>query len=575
MALLGAPLVRAWAQGVSSRGVKAQPRGKPSGLPFNACFTDVASQAGLHAPLIYGPVEHKTYIMETVGCGCAFFDYDNDGWLDVFLLSGTRFEGSPEGAINRLYHNNRDGTFTDVTEKSGLGRSGWASAVALGDYNNDGFDDLFVTYWGQNVLYRNNGDGTFTDVTEKAGLLNADVRWGAGCTFIDYDRNGRLDLFVSNYLDFDINKIPKPGENANCNWKGIPVNCGPRGLPPGFLTLYHNNGDGTFADVSVKSGVSKVKGSYAMTSVAADFDNDGWPDIYIACDSTPSFLLKNNHDGTFTDVGLESGVALNEDGMEQAGMGLGISDYNLDGSLDILKTHFADDTAVLYRNDGKGNFEDVTNSAGLGVETRFISWGAGIFDLDNDGYPDLFWVTGSVYPEIEKVLPNYPFKSPRIVFRNLKNGKFEELLDQAGPGIAAAHASRGCAFGDFDNDGDIDILIMNLNEPPSLLRNDVTGHNHWIKVKLVGSKSNRTALGARVTAHYGGKVQAQEVQSQASFYSVNDLRLHFGLGDAEKVDLDIRWPNGGTERISGVPADRLVIIREGSGIVKTDLFRKS
>ena len=575
MALLGAPLVRAWAQGVSSRGVKAQPRGKPSGLPFNACFTDVASQAGLHAPLIYGPVEHKTYIMETVGCGCAFFDYDNDGWLDVFLLSGTRFEGAPEGAINRLYHNNRDGTFTDVTERSGLGRSGWASAVAVGDYNNDGFDDLFVTYWGQNVLYRNNGDGTFTDVTEKAGLLNADVRWGAGCTFIDYDRNGRLDLFVSNYLDFDINKIPKPGENANCNWKGIPVNCGPRGLPPGFLTLYHNNGDGTFADVSVKSGVSKVKGSYAMTSVAADFDNDGWPDIYIACDSTPSFLLKNNHDGTFTDVGLESGVALNEDGMEQAGMGLGISDYNLDGSLDILKTHFADDTAVLYRNDGKGNFEDVTNSAGLGVETRFISWGAGIFDLDNDGYPDLFWVTGSVYPEIEKVLPNYPFKSPRIVFRNLKNGKFEELLDQAGPGIAAAHASRGCAFGDFDNDGDIDILIMNLNEPPSLLRNDVTGHNHWIKVKLVGSKSNRTALGARVTAHYGGKVQAQEVQSQASFYSVNDLRLHFGLGDAEKVDLDIRWPNGGTERISGVPADRLVIIREGSGIVKTDLFRKS
>lgn len=575
MGLLGVPVVTAWGQGVSSRGVKPQPRGKPSGLPFNACFKDVAEQAGLHAPLIYGPADHKTYIVETVGCGCAMFDYDNDGWLDIFLLSGTRFENPPQGAINRLYHNNRDGTFTDVTEKSGLGRSGWASSVAVGDFNNDGFEDLFITYWGQNALYRNNGDGTFTDIAEKAGLLHSGTRWGAGCTFIDYDRNGHLDLFVSNYLEFDINKIPKPGENANCNWKGIPVNCGPRGLPPGFLALYHNNGDGTFTDVSERSGVTKATGSYCMTTVAADFDNDGWPDIYIACDSTPSFLLKNNHDGTFTDVGLESGVALNEDGMEQAGMGLGIGDYNLDGSLDILKTHFADDTAVLYRNDGKGSFEDVTNSAGLGVETRFISWGAGMFDLDNDGYPDLFWVTGSVYPEIEKALPSYPSRSPRIVFRSLKNGKFEELLDQAGPGVAAAHASRGCAFGDFDNDGDLDILIMNLNEPPSLLRNDVTGHNHWLKVKLIGTKSNRSAIGARVTARYGGKIQAQEVLSQASFYSANDVRLHFGLGAVEKADLEIRWPNGGTEKISNVSADRLVTIREGSGTIKSEAFKKA
>jgi enediyne biosynthesis protein E4 len=573
LGLLGVPVVRAWGQGVSSRGVKPQPRGKPSGLPFNACFVDVAEKAGLHAPLIYGTAEHKTYILETAGCGCAFFDYDNDGWLDIFLLSGTQLEGTPKGATNRLYKNNRDGTFTDVTEKSGLRRTGWASSVAIGDYDNDGFDDLFITYYGQNVLYRNNGDGTFTDVTEKAGLLHAGIRWGAGCTFVDYDRNGFLDLCVSNYLEFDMNKVPKPGESAYCNWKGIPVNCGPRGLPPGSVNLYHNNGDGTFTDVSVKSGVSKAKGSYCMTTVAADFDNDGWTDIYVACDSTPSFLLKNNHDSTFTDIGLESGVALNEDGMEQAGMGLGIGDYNLDGNLDILKTHFADDTAVLYRNDGKGNFEDVTNSAGLGVETRFISWGAGIFDLDNDGYPDLFWVTGSVYPEIEKTLPNYPFRSPRIVFRNLKNGKFEELLDQAGPGVAAAHASRGCAFGDFDNDGDLDVLVMNLNEPPSLLRNDMKGDNHWVKVKLVGTKSNRTAIGARVTARYGGNVQVQEVLSQASFYSANDLRLHFGLGPAQKVDLDIRWPNGGTERIANVPEDRLVVIREGAGIIKTDLFQ--
>ncbi len=574
ISLLGIPALQAFGQGVSTRAVKAQPRGKPSGLPFNACFSDVAAQAGLRAPLIYGPEDKKTYIVETTGCGCAFIDFDNDGWLDIFTLSGTRFEGPPEGTTNRLYKNNRDGTFTDVTQKSGLTKAGWASSVAIGDYNNDGFDDMFVTYYGQNVLYRNNGDGTFTDVTEKAGLLHDGTRWGAGCTFIDYDRNGYLDLAVSNYLQFDPNKIPKPGESSFCNWKGIPVNCGPRGLPPGDMLLYHNNGDGTFTDISIKSGLSKAKGSYCMTTVAADFDNDGWPDLYVACDSTPSFLFKNNHDGTFTDIGLEAGVALNEDGMEQAGMGLGIGDYNLDGNLDILKTHFADDTAVLYRNDGKGSFEDVTNAAGLGVETRFISWGAGMFDLDNDGYPDLFWVTGSVYPEIEKVLPNYPFKSPRIVFRNLKNGKFEELLDQAGPGVAAAHASRGCAFGDFDNDGDIDILVMNLNEPPSLLRNDVKGENRWVKIKLIGTKSNRSAIGARVTARYGGKVQAQEVLSQASYYSANDLRLHFGLGESTRVDLDVRWPNGATERFGSVAVNHLITIREGSGIIKTEAFAK-
>jgi hypothetical protein len=574
LGLLGVPVVKALAQGVSTRGVKPMPRGKPSGLPFDACFTDVAAQAGLTAPLIYGAADHKTYILETVGCGCAFIDYDNDGWLDIFLLSGTRLEGPPPGATNRLYHNNRDGTFTDVTEKAGLHRTGWASAVTVGDYNNDGFDDLFVTYWGQNVLYRNNGNGTFMDVTKEAGLLGDEKRWGSGCAFVDYDRDGHLDLFISRYVHFDFAKIPKPGENPYCNWKGIPVNCGPRGLPPEVPALYHNNGDGTFTDVSVKSGVAKATGSYGMTTAAADFDNDGWPDIYVACDSTPSFLFHNNHDGTFSEIGLETGVALNEDGMEQAGMGLGIGDYNLDGSLDILKTHFADDTAVLYRNDGKGTFEDVTNPSGLGVETRYISWGAGMFDFDNDGYPDLFWVTGSVYPEIEKKLPSYPFKSPRILFRNLRNGKFEELLDQAGPGVAAAHSSRGAAFGDFDNDGDIDILVMNMNEPPSLLRNDTKGNHHWLKVKLIGTKSNRSAIGTRVTAHYGGKIQAQEVLSQASFYSANDPRLHFGLGAAEKADIDIRWPNGATERVANVPADRLITVREGAGVIKSEAFRK-
>ena len=382
------------AQGVSTRSVTPTPRGKPSGLPFHARFTDIAAQAGLTHPVVYGGVERKQYIIETVGCGAAFIDYDNDGWLDIFLLNGTLLEGAPPGATCRLYKNNRDGTFSDVTEKSGLGRAGWAGSVAIGDYNNDGFDDLFVTYYGQNVLFRNNGDGTFSDVTKAAGLLNAKTRWGGGCTFIDYNRDGLLDLFVDYYLDFDMRAIPKPGENSNCNWKGVPVNCGPRGLPPGSVALYKNNGDGTFTDVSAAAGLAKARGSYPMTAVAADFDNDGWPDIYVACDSTPNFLFRNNHDGTFTDIALESGVALNEDGMEQAGMGLGIGDYNLDGNLDIFKTHFADDTNILYRNNGKASFDDMTIRAGLGVETRFIGWGAGIVDLDNDGNPDLFVATG-------------------------------------------------------------------------------------------------------------------------------------------------------------------------------------
>jgi hypothetical protein len=570
--LFSVPAAGAWGQGVSSRGVKALPRGKPSGLPFHARFTDVAKAAGLGAPVIYGGVDRKQYILETVGCGAAFIDYDNDGWLDIFLLSGTRIEGAPVGATNRMYKNNRDGTFTDVTEKAGLLRTGWASAVAVGDFNNDGFDDLFVTYWGQNVLYRNNGDGTFTDITEKAGLLHSGVRWGSGCTFIDYNRDGLLDLCVATYLEFDFKSVPPPGGAANCSWKGVPVNCGPRGLPPGSVSLYRNNGDGTFTDVSAASGMAKARGSYAMTVVAADFDNDGWPDIYVACDSTPSFLFRNNRNGTFSEVGLERGVALNEDGMEQAGMGVGIGDFDLDGNLDIFKTHFSDDTSILYRNDGKGNFDDWTIRSGLGVETRFVGWGAGIVDLDNDGNPDLFLVTGSVYPEVEQKLPAYPFRTPRVVFRNLGNGKFEELIDEAGPGIAAVHPSRGCAFGDFDNDGDVDVLVVNLNEPPSLLRNDVSGGGHWLKVKLIGVKSNRSAIGGRVTAQYGGKKQAQEVLSQASFYSANDLRLHFGLGVADHADLEIRWPNGGREQIAKVAANQLVTIREGEGIVKTQRF---
>jgi len=575
LGLLSAGAQRAFSQGVSSRGVKPLPRGKPSGRPFPARFTDVAREAGLIHPSIYGGVDRKQFILEVVGCGAAFIDYDNDGWMDLFVLGGTRLEEAPPGASNRLYRNNRDGTFIDVTEKAGLRFNGWASAVTVADYNNDGFDDIYVTCYGHDILYRNNGDGTFTDVTRTAGLWQDTVRYGAGCTWVDYDRDGHLDLFVATYLDTTLEKLPKPGANPDCNWKGVPVNCGPRGLPTGYCRLFRNNGDGTFSDASAKSGIAKAsRGGYPMTATAGDFDNDGWPDIYVACDSKPSFLFMNNRDGTFREEGLPRGAALSEDGMEQAGMGVGIGDANLDGSLDIFKTHFADDTHVLYLNDGKGNFDDVTARSGLGVETRYVGWGAGIADLDNDGLPDLFVVTGGVYPEVERALPAYAFKTPRLIFRNLGEGKFEELIEEAGPGIAAPHASRGCAFGDFDNDGDVDVLVVNLNEPPSLLRNDISGGGHWLKVRLIGVKSNRSAIGTRVLARYGGRRQVQELAAQSSFYSVNDPRLHFGLGAAATADLTIRWPNGAAEAIPNVAADQLVTIREGSGIIRRESFRQ-
>lgn len=551
---------------MASRVVKPSPRGKPSGLPFQARFTDIAAQAGLKEISVSGHTDRNDYITESMSCGAAFLDYDNDGWLDILVLSGSRFGDPSPTASNRLYKNNRDGTFTDVTKKAGLFRTGYAYGVTVGDYNNDGFEDLFITYWGQNALYRNNGDGTFTDVTKEAGLVDKQIRFGTGCVFFDYNRDGNLDLFVSNYVTFNPDSVPRAGTSESCNYYGIPVNCGPRGLPYGRHSLYRNNGDGTFTDVTEASGLGKVEGGYSLTALAADLDNDGWPDLYVACDSTRSLFFKNNRDGTFTERGLESGIALSDDGMEQAGMGVAPGDFMLDGNLHLIKTHFRQDTTGVYLNDGKGNFRDASIRSGLSVETRFVSWGAGIADLDNNGLPDIFWVTGNIYPEVDKKLPDAPFKTPRVIFRNLGGGKFEELIGQAGPGIEALHSSRGCAFGDFDNDGDVDILIMNQNEPPSLLRNDVSSGHHWIKIKLIGVKSNRSAIGARVTVKYGARIQTQEVQSQSSYLSVNDSRLHFGLGATTVVDIDIRWPAGQVEQLKKVMVDRLIVVKEGAGI---------
>ena len=563
---------RAQFSGMASRSVAPAAAAKLSGKPFPIRFVDIAAAAGLRAPVIYGSSQGADYLLEVMGCGAAFIDYDNDGWLDILLPTGRRLADTPRDATIRLYHNNRDGTFGDVTAAAGLGRSVWATGVTVGDYDNDGFDDVFITCFGQNILYHNNGNGTFTDVTGKAGLLRAGDHYATGCTWVDYDRDGRLDLFVSHYAVFDEKKIPPKGKNRDCNYLGVATHCGPGGFEQEPCRLYHNQGDGTFTDVSAKSGIAAVKPGYALTAAATDFDGDGWPDIYVACDSTPSLYFHNNHDGTFAEQGLERGVSLSDDGQVQAGMGLGIGDVHGTGSLDIFKTHFRGDTEALYRNNGKGYFRDVTLRSGLAVETRYVAWGAGIVDLDNDGLPDIFFATGMVYPEAQQKFPDVAWKTPRRLYRNLGAGRFEAMAEAAGPGVLEAHSSRGVAFGDFDNDGDMDVLIMNMGEPPSLLRNDVSGAGHWLKVLLVGVESNRSAIGAQVVATYGGNKQAQAVLAQSSYLSVNDRRLHFGLGAEAAASLEILWPSGKRETLADVAGDRLVVIREGEGIVRTEKF---
>lgn len=535
-------------------------------------FVDVAKQAGLTAPNVWGGVDHKKYIIEAKGSGLAFFDYDHDGWLDIYLTNGTRFNTEwPKGEAptSHLYKNNRNGTFTDVTEKSGLGRTGWQTGVCVGDYNNDGWDDLFCCFWGHNILFHNNGDGTFTDVTHKAGLYNERIRWGAGCTWLDFDRDGLLDLFVCNYINLDPKKTPSKEDPPQCQWKSIPTMCGPRGLPGDTNVLYHNNGDGTFSDVSEESGILKPGPRYSITAVSCDFDNDGWPDIYVAVDSQPSILLHNNHDGTFNDIAVIAGCAYSENGHEQAGMGVAVADYDCDGSLDIFKTNFADDTCNLYHNNGDGTFSDLTFSSGIGINNQYVAWGCGFVDYDNDGWADILQVNGHVYPEIEGHETGQTFKNQRLVYKNLGDGKFKDVSAEMGPGISERFSSRGAAFGDYDNDGDIDALILNMNDPPSLLRNDGGNQQNWIKIKLIGTKCNRTAIGARVRVVTGKHVQINEVHSGASVMSQSDLRLHFGLGKVLKVDLiEVKWPT--TQKVEGfkqIKANQILTIQEGEGIV--------
>jgi enediyne biosynthesis protein E4 len=535
-------------------------------------FVDVAREAGLNVPNVWGGVDHKRYIIEAKGSGLAFFDYDNDGWLDIYLTNGTRLDekwAPGKSPTSQLFRNNRDGTFTNVTEKSGLARTGWQTGVCVGDYDNDGWDDLFCCFWGHNILFHNNGDGTFSDVTGKAGLYNEQVRWGAGCTFLDYDRDGSLDLFVCNYVKFDLEQAAASSRAASCQWKGIPVMCGPRGLIGDTNLLYHNNGDGSFTDVSEKAGILKPGARFSITAVSYDFDNDGWPDIYVAVDSEPSMLFHNNHDGTFTDIGVTAGCAYSEAGHEQAGMGVAVGDYDCDGWLDIFKTNFTDDTCNLYHNNGDGTFSDVTFPSGIAVNSRFVAWGCGFLDYDNDGWADLMQINGHVYPEIAGHEVGQTYKNPRIVYRNMGNGQFKDVSAAMGPGISEHFSSRGAAFGDYDNDGDVDVLVLNMNDLPSLLRNDGGNKQNWIKIKLIGTKCNRTAIGARVRVVIGDHVQMDEVHSGSSVMSQGDLRLHFGIGKAETVDvIEVKWPTTGKlERFPQVKANQILTIREGSGMV--------
>jgi hypothetical protein len=524
---------------------------------YRVQFHNVATSAGLRNTFPNGGVESKRFIIETTGSGAAFLDYDNDGLLDIFIVSG-------EGGLSRLYHNEGKGRFTDVTMGMGLGAaSGWGQGVCAADYDNDGFIDLFVTYWGQNHLYRNVGGRRFEDVTERAGLKQDRVRYNTGCAFLDYDNDGHADLFVANYLKFDPKTTPKPGENSYCWYRDLPVNCGPRGLPFERNILYHNNGDGTFTDVSQASGIAGPDQNYSLGVLTGDFNNDGLVDIYVACDQTPSLLYINQGNGKFAEEALLRGVAFDDNGKAMSGMGVAAADYDGNGWLDIFRSNFSDERETLYRNRGGGEFDDATVAAGMARNTRFVGWGCGFFDFDNDGWKDLLLVNGHVFPEVERLGIDIHYKDRAILYRNRGDGQFSDISETAGPGVLERHSARGAAFGDYDNDGLIEALINNQNEAPSLLKQESRPGNHWILLKLTGTQSNRSALGAKVRVIAGGRSQLDEVRSGGSYLSQNDLRLHFGLGAALHVDrIEVEWPSGMRQTLRDVSADRVVPIEE-------------
>jgi hypothetical protein len=528
-----------------------------TGAAYNIRFANVAASAGLTQVFPNGGDKTKQFIIETTGSGAAFLDYDNDGLLDIFIVSG-------QGGLSRLYHNEGRGRFIDVTVKMGLGgASGWGQGVCAADYDNDGFTDLFVTYWGQNHLYRNIGGQRFQDVTERAGLKQDRVRYNTGCAFLDYDNDGHADLFVANYLKFDPKTTPKPGANPYCWYRGLPVNCGPRGLPFDRNILYHNNGDGTFTDVSSASGIDAPDQNYSLGVLTGDFNNDGLVDIYVACDQTPSLLYINQGNGKFAEEAVLRGVAFDENGKAMSGMGVAAGDYDGDGQLDIFRSNFSDERETLYHNRGHGNFDDVTITAGMGRNTRYVGWGCGFFDFDNDGWKDLLLVNGHVFPEVDRLGIDIHYKDRAIIYRNLANGKFTDVSESAGAGLLERHAARGAALGDYDNDGLIEVLINNQNETPSLLKQTSRPSGHWILLKLAGARSNRSALGAKLKLTASGRTQIDEVRSGGSYLSQNDLRLHFGLGAADRVDhIEIAWPSGVRQVLNDIAADRIISIEE-------------
>lgn len=525
-------------------------------------FEDIAAQSGLTVTNIAGGVEKKAYILESTGNGGAIYDLDGDGWNEVFLTNGDRLNSAEIlDKRPRLYRNNL-GKLIDVTARSGIGKTGWGQGVCIGDVDNDGLPDLFLTYYGENALYRNQGGLRFEEVTAKAGLLHGEKRWGAGCSFSDYDRDGDLDLFVSNYVDFDLATAPKPGSSPNCQWKGLEVFCGPRGLDPALNRLYRNRGDGSFEDVSESAGILKPGPRYGLGVVAADFDNDGWPDFYVACDMTQSLYYRNRGDGSFEERGVEAGVALNGDGRLQSGMGVAVADYDRNGFLDIAKTNFSGDLPSLYNNEDGGFFTDVALFAGL-VKHQYVGWGAAWVDADEDGWPDLMLANGHVYPEVEGSPTGERYRYPTLLYRNLGNGQFADWTAKAGPALAIERPARGLAVGDIDNDGHPEILIVNMNLPPALLRNRGP-RGSWVVVRLAGSKSNRSAIGARVKVVTADGAQQQEVMSGGSFYSQHSQELYFGLGAAKTIQLlEVRWPSGAVQTFDDAPVRRRLWIEEG------------